>query len=292
MASTTKYSPAPTQEPHDDYTNAPPPYTQAPPSYSAGGPANSGPAYGSYSRHDEDVLGSPRSSEDNIPDDFKFGGSIAEATLDIRHQFIRKVYAILTLQVLVTAGVSALSFMSEGYKTFIQAHPGLVMASLFGSLIFLGLTWWKRKSYPTNLMFLSAFTLAEAYTVSVVVSLYDSRTVLLAAVLTGGIFVFLTLFACQTKYDFTSWMPFLFGSLWGLILFGFVAMFFPYSSTTELIYGGLGALIFSGYILVDTQLVLRRHHVEEEIAAAISLYLDLLNLFLAILRILNSQNRD
>jgi hypothetical protein len=34
--------------------------------------------------------------------------------------------------------------MSEGYKTFIQAHPGLVMASLFGSLIFLGLTWWKR----------------------------------------------------------------------------------------------------------------------------------------------------
>ncbi len=87
-------------------------------------------------------------------------------------------------------------------------------------------------------------------------------------------------------------MPYLFGGLWGLILFGFMAAFFPYSSTGELIYGGLAALIFSGYILVDTQLVLRKHHVEEEIAAAISLYLDIINLFLAILRILNSQSNN
>lgn len=60
----------------------------------------------------------------------------------------------------------------------------------------------------------------------------------------------------------------------------------------ELIYGLAGAVIFSGYILVDTQMVLRQYAVEEEIAAAISLYLDVLNLFLAILRILNSQNNN
>jgi hypothetical protein len=52
----------------------------------------------------------------------------------------------------------------------------------------------------------------------------------------------------------------------------------------------LGALIFSGYILVDTQLVMRHYHVEEEIAASISLYLDVLNLFMSILRILNGAN--
>jgi protein lifeguard len=39
-------------------------------------------------------------------------------------------------------------------------------------------------------------------------------------------------------------------------------------------------------------MVIRHHHVEEEIAAAISLYLDILNLFLAILRILNSQQNN
>lgn len=154
------------------------------------------------------------------------------------------------------------------------------------------LTFWKRKSYPTNLLFLSGFTLLEAYTVSVIVSFYKTQVVLNAVLLTGGIFVFLTLFACQTKYDFTSWIPYLGGALWGLILFGFMALFLPRSSMGELIYGGLAALVFSAYILVDTQLVLRKHHVEEEIAAAISLYLDVINLFLAILRILNSQSNN
>ena len=168
----------------------------------------------------------------------------------------------------------------------------MMWGSLFGALGFMLLTFWKRKSYPANLLFLSGFTVMEAYSISVVVSFYETKTVLLALVLTGGIFVALTLFACQTKYDFTSWMPYLFGSLWALILFGFVATFFPYNSTAELIYGSLAALVFSGYILVDTQLVMRHYHVEEEIAAAISLYLDVINLFLAILRILNSQQNN
>jgi len=159
-------------------------------------------------------------------------------------------------------------------------------------MVFLCLTYWKRHSYPTNLLFLSGFTLLEAYTISVVVSLYDSSVVLNAVFLTAGIFLFLTAFACQTKYDFTSWMPYAFGALWGLVLMGFVYMFLPSTSTTELVYGGLCALVFSVYILIDTQLVLRKHHVEEEIAAAISLYLDIINLFLAILRILNSQSNN
>lgn len=69
-------------------------------------------------------------------------------------------------------------------------------------------------------------------------------------------------------------------------------MFLPYSSTGELIFGAVGALLFSAYILYDTQMIMRHHHVEEEIAAAISLYLDIINLFLAILRILNSQSNN
>jgi len=168
----------------------------------------------------------------------------------------------------------------------------MLWVSLLGAIGFMLLTFWKRKSYPTNLLFLGGFTALEAYSISVIVSFYDSRIVLEALILTLGIFVGLTLFACQTKYDFTSWMPYLFGSLWALILFGFMAAFFPYSNTMELIYGGLAALIFSAYILVDTQMVMRHHHVEEEIAAAMSLYLDIINLFLAILRILNSQQSN
>ncbi|KAM0323644.1 hypothetical protein ACHAQA_008579 [Verticillium albo-atrum] len=285
MAANTKYQQAPTHDPDADEHGL---YSQAPPSYQAE----------SSAAQDEARLfggGAPRASQDedaDLPDDFKFGGSVAEATIDIRMQFIRKVYAILTVQLIVTGAVSALSFFSEGYKTWIQSHPGVVWASLFGSIAFMLLTFWKRKSYPTNLLFLSGFTLLEAYTVSVIVSFYKAPIVLNAVILTAGIFVFLTLFACQTKYDFTSWAPYLFGSLWALLLFGFMAAFLPYNSTAELVYGGAAALLFSAYILVDTQLIMRKHHVEEEIAAAISLYLDILNLFLAILRILNSQSNN
>jgi len=75
MAAHTKYTPAPTQDP-DEGT-----WSQAPPSYQADESSSS--AAGIYG-------GAPRSSEDNIPDDFKFGGSVAEATIDIRNQFIRK----------------------------------------------------------------------------------------------------------------------------------------------------------------------------------------------------------
>lgn len=60
----------------------------------------------------------------------QFGGSVAEATIEIRNQFIRKVYTILTVQLIATGAVSALSFMSQNYKTWIQSHPSLVWISV------------------------------------------------------------------------------------------------------------------------------------------------------------------
>ncbi|KAL9081945.1 MAG: hypothetical protein Q9159_006862 [Coniocarpon cinnabarinum] len=275
MASTTKYQPATQRDSLDNPTHSNnTTYTQPPPSYQA------------------EPTDSPRHSDDNIPDDFKFGTSVADATPDIRMSFIRKVYSILTVQILVTAGLSALSFASSGYKSWIQTNQWMMWVSLFGALGMMLLTFWKRKSYPTNLLFLSGFTALEAYSISVITSFYDSKIVLEALVFTLAIFVALTLFACQSKYDFTSWMPYLFGALWVMIIFGFMAAFFPYNSKVELGYGIAGSLIFSGYILVDTQLVMRHYQVEEEIAAAVSLYLDVINLFLSILRILNSSNNN
>jgi len=279
MASTAKYTPAPQRDSLEEAPN----YPQPPPTYDD----QSGP-----SRDEDALLGAPRSSEDNIPDDFKFGGSVAEATVDIRMQFVRKVYSILTVQLLATAALSSISFFNKSYKNWIQSNQWMLWTSLFGAIAFMLLTFWKRKSYPANLLFLAGFTGLEAYSISVIVSFYQSRIVLQAVLLTAGLFIGLTLFACQTKYDFTSWMPYLFGTLWALVLFGFMAAFFPYNSTVELAYSGIAALLFSAYILVDTQLVMRHYHVEEEIAASISLYLDILNLFLAILRILNSQQNN
>lgn len=271
MAANARYEPAPQRDSFEDQM-----YPQAPPSYQA----------------TAEFPDRPRSEDDNVPDDFKFGGTVAEGTLPIRMQFVRKVYSILTVQILLTTILSSVSFFSDRYHLWIQSNFWLMMLSVLGAIGFMFLTYWKRKSYPANLLFLSAFTAMEAYSVSVVTSFYDARVVVEALILTLGIFVALTVFACQTRYDFTSWIPYLFGGLWVLILFGFMAAFFPINSTVELVYGVIAALIFSGYVLVDTQLIMRHYHVEEEIAAAISLYLDVLNLFLSILRILNSQNNN
>ncbi|KAI5300501.1 hypothetical protein KEM55_006988 [Ascosphaera atra] len=280
MASNAHYQPVPGRdslegpqlEPHAAPQN---PYPQAPPSYQA---------------TDNFYGAPPRTEDDNLPDDFKFGGSVAEATLPIRMQFVRKVYSILTVQLLFTTILSSVSFFSESYRTFVQQNAWLTLVSCVSAIVFMLLTYWKRKSYPTNLLFLGGFTLLEAYAVSTVTSFFNARVVVEALFITLGLFVVLTLFACQSKYDFTAWQPYLGFALWFLILWGFMAVFFPYSSTAELVYGSIAAIIFAGYILIDTQLVLRHYHVEEEIAAAMSLYLDVINLFLAILRILNSQN--
>ena len=178
------------------------------------------------------------------------------------------------------------------YRNWIQTNQWMMWVSLIGTFVFLGLTFWKRKSHPMNLAFLAGFTAMEAYSISVIVSFYESSIVLTALVFTLGIFVALSVIACQSKYDFTQWQPYLFGAIWIAILFGFMAAFFPYNSKVELGYGIVTALIFSGYILVNTQLIMRHYHPEEHIAAAISLYLDIINLFLAILRILNSSNQN
>ncbi|KAK8184986.1 transmembrane BAX inhibitor motif-containing protein [Phyllosticta capitalensis] len=277
MAANTKFQPVPQRDSLEDQHH----FSQPPPAYEAEASTNAAL-----------LSGVARGEDDNLPDDFKFGGVVAEATLDIRMAFVRKVYAILTVQLLFTAALSSVSFFNATYRNWIQTNQWAMWVSLFGAIGFMLATYWKRKSYPTNLLFLGGFTALEAYSISVITSFYESKIVLEAVIFTLAIFVALTLFACQSKYDFTAWQPYLFGALWILIMFGFMSAFFPYNDKVELVYGIICALIFSGYVLVDTSLIMRHYHVEEEIAAAISLYLDIINLFLAILRILNSQNNN
>jgi FtsH-binding integral membrane protein len=69
-----------------------------------------------------------------------------------------------------------------------------------------------------------------------------------------------------------------------------VGLFLPYNSSFQFFLAIGSAILFSAYIVFDTQQILKRLSPEEYILASVELYLDLLNLFLAILRILD--NRD
>ena len=70
---------------------------------------------------------------------------------------------------------------------------------LFGTLVVLGLLYWKRHSHPTNLGLLALFTLMEAFTLGVVTASFDDVIVLQALLITTGVFLGLTLFTMQSK---------------------------------------------------------------------------------------------
>jgi protein lifeguard len=59
-----------------------------------------------------------------------------------------------------------------------------------------------------------------------------------------------------------------------------------------MIYGGLASLIFCGYIIYDTDNIIKRYTYDEYIWAAVALYLDIINLFLALLDLLRAAESD
>ena len=78
----------------------------------------------------------------------------------------------------------------------------------------------------------------------------------------------------------------------GLITTSLVQIFLPFSANVDLGIALFSVLLFSGYILYDTQMIMKRLSTDEYIIGAMTLYLDILNLFLSILRVLNnSENR-
>ncbi|EAU91095.1 glutamate binding protein [Coprinopsis cinerea okayama7 len=221
-----------------------------------------------------------------LPDDFKYGVSVSESAPEIRAAFVRKVYSILLAQIFATCVVGGLVSSSPSAILWVQANPWSFYVPLFGTLINLGLLYWKRHSHPWNFVFLSTFTLMEAFTLGIVTAFYDDRLVMQALLITLGIFLGLTLFTFQSKYDFSGMGPFLFGTLMALLFTGLISIFFPFNRTFDIVYACVGILLFSGYIVYDTYMINKRLSPDEYIMGAISLYLDFINLFINILRLL------
>jgi len=223
----------------------------------------------------------------DLPDDFKYGVTVSESAPEIRQAFVRKVYSILFAQILGTCIVAGLA-SSDKSVAWVQAHQWAIFVPLFGSLVNLGLLYWKRHSHPTNYILLASFTVFESLTLGLIVPFYDSVIVLQALLITLGVFLGLTLFTLQSKYDFSGMGPFLFGGLLVLMMTGLVGIFIPFGKTMDLIYACGGCLIFSGYIIFDTYIITKKLSPDEFIMGAVSLYLDFINLFLSVLRLLNN----
>ncbi|KAH9764865.1 protein lifeguard 4 [Citrus sinensis] len=166
---------------------------------------------------------------------------------EIRWAFIRKVYAIVAMQILLTIAVaSVVVFVKPIHKFLASGTPGLVL-----------------------LIVVFILTLLR-------------KIILEAFILTGAAVAGLTLYtfwAVKRGKDFSFLGPFLSASL---------LFFFRVGKVAHMIYGLMGAIIFSGYIVYDTNNLIKRYTYDEYITAAIELYLDIVNIFIAFLQMLGA----
>lgn len=214
---------------------------------------------------------------------------------DVRLGFIRKVYSILMVQLFITLTIIGVILFDENSRRFVMENPWLIWVC-FGVTLAIVIPMAccpeVRRKTPTNFIFLFIFTLAEGFIIAIFSSLYSREEVFMAVGVTTLVCLALTIFSFQTKYDFTGMGIYLFVALVVFFFFGLLMMFFP-SKGVQLAYSCIGALLFSFYLVYDTQIMIGGKHEfsvspEEYIFAALNLYLDVINLFIYILRIIGS----
>jgi len=233
----------------------------------------------------------PSERKHTIVDDFMYGNNVAGASVYIRMGFMRKVYGILSAQLAFTMAICVLFMSSQTVSGFVKGSPAVLMVAALASFGLIFALAVKSRETPTNYILLGLFTFCESILVGSVVTLYDVGVVIEALALTAAVTIALTAYTFQSKRDFSTWGAGLFAALWVLIIGGFLQVFLQ-SELVELAMAIGGAVIFSLYIIFDTHMIMHHVSAEEYIHAAVSLYLDIINLFLHILRILGEARRN
>ena len=223
----------------------------------------------------------------------------ADTPLIIRQNFITKVYIILWFQLLVTSTFIACCNQIKPLQKFMLSPGGqsiMWLCFVLSLVLTCSLLCLKTsiKKCPGSGLFLTLFTGSMTYIVGYAGIVYKLTTLLLAGMSTLGIFSGLTLYAVQTKYDYTDKGGYLISLLMCFIIFGFMISFVNLP-VLSIVYSSVGSLIFSFYIVYDTQMIVGgehrriKFHTDDYVIAAISLYLDIINLFLYLLELLDGR---
>jgi hypothetical protein len=229
---------------------------------------------------------------EDLPEEFKPFGHL-------RIGFIRKVYGILSFQLSFTLLFSIFAMMIPSLATFLQQSSGLlILASVLSIAILIPLLCCKEfaRQVPTNYILLSIFTICEAYMVATTCSIYDPMTVVIAASMTLGVTLVLTAYAYTTQHDFR--VPSAIGIvlLSSLILFVVFAGIFGLGGAFEVVWCTLGVITYGMYLVIDTQMIAdgSKHGltVDDYIIGALMLYVDIIGLFLYLLRLLENVRRN
>lgn len=211
--------------------------------------------------------------------------------------FIRSVYAWMFAGLVLTAMAAAWVYYSEPMQQIILRTPGV----LFGLIIAeLALVFWlsfriQKMAPATAASTFMVYSLLNGLTLSVVLFVYTGEAVFQAFAVTAGTFGAMSIYGLVTKRDLTSWGSFFFMGLIGIILASVLNFFLKLPGLSFAI-SVIGVFVFVGLTAYDTQ-KLKRYAMMAEgervtnfaVIGALALYLDFINLFLMILRLMGGR---
>ena len=231
--------------------------------------------------------------------------SYAESPFGTLNQFVAKTFGWMFAGLLVTFA-AAVGTVSTGAFVMLF-NTGLVFALTIAELILvlvLSARITKLQPSTATAMFF-VYAVLNGINLSVYFLVYDLSTLILAFLVGAVYFGVMAVYGANTQRDLLGWAPKLMGGLVALIVTslvgGLFGLLFGISfGFLDMVYCGLSVLLFMGMTAYDTQML--KHHYayfggdaamlqKASIFGALNLYLDFINIFLYIVRILG-RNRD
>jgi uncharacterized protein len=214
---------------------------------------------------------------------------------EVQRSFITRVYGWMAAGLAVTTMAALLTLSLPGLLDAILSSPVIFMGLIISELvvvIVLSRAINRFSPMVAGLIFLG-YAVLNGVTFSVILLIYTPVSVALTFGVTACTFGAMTLFGYTTQRDLTKMGSLLFMALIGLILASIVNIFLNNSAIYWII-TYVGVLIFVGLIAYDTQKLKRmslqvgsdgQMAQKSSILGALVLYLDFINLFLLLLRI-------
>lgn len=221
-------------------------------------------------------------------------------TTSLAKNFVANVFSWMVVGLLTTAVVAWYGASTGLYHSIMLSGgmlPWIIMLSPFGFILAMNFGLEKFSATTLTMMFI-AFAACMGLSLSSVFLMYSLGSVFQVFIVTAGTFGIMAVTGYTTEIDLTKMGSLLFMGLIGIILASIVNWFIG-SSAMDLIISIIGVLVFTGLIAYDTQRIKRiGMSIDHEsttaskvaILAATSLYLDFINLFLFLLRLLGRRN--
>ncbi len=215
--------------------------------------------------------------------------------------FMYKVYGWMGVGLAATAAVAYSIASSPSAMKFILTNPVILIVVAFsqlGLVLFLNFKL-KDMTYAETAMAFFGYSLLVGVTTSTIFAVYTMSSIALCFGITAGMFIAMALYGYLTHADLSSLGSFLIMGLWGLILALFVNMWFQ-SSVFDFYLSLIGVGLFTLLTAYDVQKIKRiaesmmvdvDTRSKVAVVGALTLYLDFINLFFMLLRLLGDRKK-